>query len=108
MYPTLISFGPIQISTLSFLAVIGMVLAAFMIWRRAHEEHYDDDETFDVMLIATLVGWLAARVFHILFYYPEFGLDPWTWISLSTHPGLHEMSGIIVGLYMVWWLANRR
>lgn len=108
MFPVLFSLGPIVLYTFNLLLVCAFLGGGFVYWKRAHEEHYEDDEVFDVGVLAALCGLLISRIGFILFHFPDFQLNVLAWISILERPGLQEVFGIVGTLWCIGWLAKRK
>lgn len=108
MFPTLFTIGSFSLQTINIWLLIGFIGAGFLIWKRAHDEHYEDDQVFDVLLISTVVGVVIARVVYVLLHYAEFGNDVLAWMAFFTRPGFHEFAGILGALVAVRWQIKRR
>lgn len=108
MLPTLFAFGPITIYTLNVLSFIGLLGAGFLVWSRAHSEHYEDDLVFDAMLLTFLSGLLAARIGYVLVKMQQFGLDPIAWINIFERPGFLDLAGIVVALVVMHRLVLKQ
>ena len=105
MFPTLFSIGSFSLQTINIWLLLGFIGGGFLIWKRAHDEHYEDDQVFDVMLVALIVGIIFARIAFILFHLPDFKTDILAWFSFFTRPGFNEFIGILVMLVTARRLA---
>lgn len=101
MLPVLFSFGPITLRTVPLFVIVAWLLMAFVFWRKGREEHYSETELFDVWLQASLVGFLAGRVGHIVSNFELFNFSVIRWLDFFTYPGLQ---GLVAWLAATWAL----
>ncbi len=108
MFPTLFQLGAFSLQTINIWLLIGFIGGGFLVWKRAHDEHYEDDQVFDVLLVSTLIGILFARVVYVLFHFTDFGIDFLSWLSFFTRPGFNEFIGVIATLVAARWQLKHR
>ncbi len=102
MYPLLISVGPIAIRTASLFVFIACIAAGFIYWRRGREEHYQEDQLFDVFVVAILSGMIASRVGFVLVNFQEFGFQILDWINIIVRPGFDTHIGMLFASYIFY------
>lgn len=101
MLPTIFSYGPFVLRTLTIFAVIASIGAAFLFWRKGREEHYDEMQIFDGFLLSSLVGLLGSRIAFVIFQFSEFSFSPLKWLNIFGYPGFNLSVGIVIaGLYL--------
>lgn len=100
--------GPLTLHTISVFILIGLIGGAFLFWKRSHEEHYEDDQVFDVLLSAFLGGALIGRLGYIFFHFPDFRFDFISWIAITVRPGINEVFAIIGMAIVLAWQAKKR
>lgn len=108
MLPTLFAFGPLVIRSLTLLVIVALVGVAFLFWRKAREEHYDEMEIFDVFLASSLAGLVASRIAFIVFRFPQFGFDPLKWLNIFGHPGFNLSIGLVAAALFLFRQAEKR
>lgn len=108
MYPIIFSLGPFTLYTFNIFLIIGVLGAMFLFWQRTHTEHFEDDEVFDVLIISTVMSLLLSRVISMVFSIKTLAMNPTEWLSLIFRPGFDELAAVIVGLWYVWFLSNKR
>jgi len=108
MYPILFSLGPLTIPTFGIFALMGFFFGSFVIWKRARETHFSEEDIFDGILLVTLAGLVGARIVYILLHFSHFGFWPFGWLSLLRIPGLTFVGGLVMGLSMLNYLSRRR
>jgi phosphatidylglycerol:prolipoprotein diacylglycerol transferase len=95
MYPTLINFGSVTISTNSVFGLLAFLTTAFVYWRKTREEHYHQDQAFDAFLLASVMGLLVGRLGFVLFNFGELGKNVWNWFDVINHPGSLELFSLL-------------
>lgn len=95
MWPNLIEFGPLVISADGFFSTLAFLTTAFVFWKKTREEHYSSEQTFDVFLLATLVGLMTGRIGLIMLNWAEWSGDFWQWFNILGRPGSWLGLGIL-------------
>ena len=109
MHPTLISLGPVAISSNSIFVFLAFLTTAFVYWRKTREEHYDQDQAFDAFLLASIVGLLTGRVGFVLLNFGELGMNFWNWFNVINHPGSLELFGLFgASLYLYRYAGKQK
>lgn len=66
-------------------------------------------ESFDAVVVATVLGILSSRLSYILLHLNEFGWNWPAWISLDGYPGLWAWTGLLVAAaYLYRWASNNK
>lgn len=108
MYPTLISLGPVAISTNSVFMLLSFLTMAFVYWRRTKEEHYSQDQAFDAFLLSAVVGLIAGRVSFMLLNFAELGRNIWHWFDVVNYPGSLEFFGLLGASLYLYRFAGKQ
>ena len=109
MHPTLLTLGPLAISTKSVFATLAFLTSALVFWRKTREEHYHQDQAFDAFLLASVVGLLMGRVGFVLLHLGEFGKNVWFWLDIVGHPGNSIFVGLVsASLYLFRYAAKQK
>lgn len=108
MLPTILSLGPIVISSFGVLLVVAFFTGAFVVWKRGKEEHFEEEDLFDATLLSTFWGLLGARAWYVAFNFDKFGLDPLKIIALTRFPGLTLLGAIFVGILTLTLFSRRK
>jgi len=108
MFPVLFSLGPVTITSYGVLAVLAFFLGAFVVWKKGREEHFEEEELFDVTLLATFWGLVVARIGYIALYWSEFEWNILKWVTLVRNPGLSTEGFILGGLVVVVVFARSK
>ncbi len=96
MKPILFAWGPVIIPSFGFFLAFGFLIGSFVLWRRLKDD-YPEEDLLTLSLVLGLWSLLISRIFHVLANFDKFGLSIWSWLSLTSHPGL-SLYGAIVGL----------
>jgi phosphatidylglycerol---prolipoprotein diacylglyceryl transferase len=83
-------------------------MASFSIWKRAKDEHYEDNHIFDVIFLGIFGGIVGARLFYILFNFPDFGFRIGRWFNLA-YSNQFSWLGFLLGfIYVVKIFAKKK
>lgn len=96
---TLIEIGGFSIKWYGVLIAVGFLLALLYAYRRASDFGINTDRMVDVVLVATLLGFVGARLYYVVFSdrAAEYFADPLS-ILYVWEGGLGIYGGIIFGL----------
>lgn len=89
MWSEILSFGLISRYGYGVLSILAFVLGSFVFWKKGREEHFDEYELVDLVLILVIWGLVGARAAYIITHFHEFGLNILYWLSLWSKPGLY-------------------
>lgn len=89
----LIDLGIVQIKWYSFLILMAIIVAYFIVSREAKKKNLDEDHILNMAFYGIIIGILGARVYYVLFnlnYYLKVPLEiPMIWNGgLAIHGGL--------------------
>jgi len=108
MLPILFQISSFQVSSLGVVVGIGFFLAFFIIWRRLKEMGLDEERVIDAILLATLVGFLGARLSYVLAHFADFRFNLVYWFSLYRFPGLSFWGAVVSFLLGFSFFARRQ
>ncbi len=108
MYPILFWLGPLAIPTFGIFAILAFLSASFVIWKRARETHFSEEEIFDAIGGVTLVGLLGARLVYVIFHFYRFGFWPLGWLSFVRIPGMTFSGGLAAGVLALFFFSRRK
>lgn len=108
MFPELFSIGSFSLRTLSIVLLLAFFLGAFVLWRKAREEHYPEDQVFDMFLVSSLLGVIGARAGYILFNFNQFGFSLVKWLDTISNAGFNGIIGIFVAGAYIYKYAQRK
>ncbi len=107
MFPELFSIGSFSLRTLTIILLVAFFLSAFVLWRKAREEHYAEDQVFDMFLTSSLLGAVGARIGFIVFHFDQFGFSPLKWIDMISNAGFNGLIGLIVAGYYIYTYSKK-
>ena len=101
MFPVLLTIGPVAISSLGVFSSLAFLFGSFVVWKRAREEHIDDEDIFDIIFVSLFGGIVFGRLLFIIFHLQKFGFDLGKWLSLSYSSEISWVGFLLGGMYMV-------
>src|SRR5260221_469695 len=108
MFPVLFSIGQFTLYTSSIFMILAFLTTGYFFWRKGREEHYPEDEIFDVYLISVFWAVLASRLGFILIHFEHFGLQPLKWIDIFSTPGFIPFFGLIAAAIVIYRQAKSK
>jgi len=108
LFPVILTIGPVTITTIGVFAVLSFFLGGFFIWRRAKQEHIEDNDIFDLFFLASFSGLIGARMGYILSHITEFDFSLKSWLDPVTNHGI-SWFGFLIGFMLgMAWICNRK
>jgi len=105
--PTLFKFGILQIRYYSILFVGSFLIGLFIMQKIFKKEGYNPD-ILDTLLVYLLVGTLiGARLFHCIFYEPQYYLKHPLEILFIWKGGLASHGGLIGAIIALWLFVKK-
>ncbi len=108
MFPVILSIGSFTISSLGLFLFLAFFWGSFEIFRKMREEHFEDEEIFDLIFLGLFGGIIGARLLYILAHISDFGLNVIKWINLSINNQFLWLGFIIGMMYILRLVAKRR
>lgn len=106
MYPVLLSFGPVTISSFGLFLALAVLVGIFVVWRLVRVYDIDPEKTFDLSLLSFLGGLIGARLLYVALNWELFG--NFERIALiNRYPGLSFWGGLMGGLLTLWLFTKR-
>ena len=96
MYPVIHIFG-LNLYPYGLMLGIGLVLAIFVFMKRCNNRGFDEDSAFNLAVTAGICGILGAKLFFIIFEFPEIIKDPILIITDFSN-GFVLYGGVIIGI----------
>lgn len=99
---TVFHLGPVPLRVWGLFVALGMVVAVWIIWRRAANKKAAETMV-DLAVWVIIAGLLGARLVHVLFYEPAFYLTNPVEIFKVWHGGLSSFGGLfgaVVGFFV--------
>lgn len=97
-----------SIGFFGLIVAIGFLLSGFVLWKRAKEEHLDEQDAFNICTTAMIWALVVSRAVAVALRFDEFGLDPLRWISIFSVPGLNGVAALITMVSMILIAALKR
>ncbi len=107
MFPVLFAIGPVKFYTFTLFLIAAFLTSAHIFWRKGREEHYPEDELFDIFLKATFWGVVWSRVGFVVLHFSQFGLHPLSWINLFRFPGFVPLFGVLAVVWSLYRSAQK-
>lgn len=107
MLPSLISLGPLTISSFGLFLSASFIYATFLVWRLARAWDLNEEKVLDLVVLTFLGGFLAARIYFILIHWEFFSSDLVKALLLIKYPGLSFWGGFLGGLGVVLLFSKR-
>lgn len=85
---------------------MAILFASFAFWKKAREEHYEEEQVIDMILLTLLFGLVGARLVHIILNFGEFGLNIFYYLSLFSKPGYSWIGFYLGALYVLVRQSN--
>jgi len=78
MKPILFSLGPLQIHSYGVLIASGLLISAYFLTRRAHQDGFPSppERVLDLILITVVGGFLGARIYYVIQNFEWYALNP--------------------------------
>jgi prolipoprotein diacylglyceryltransferase len=107
MYPTLVSFGPIRLSTFLVMVGLSLLFGLFVLWKRGRELYFEEDQLFDSIWMLLIVFLVGARIGYIITHNSQMGFNVISWINVFGRPGFIYITGFLALLGAVYIKARR-
>ena len=107
VYPILLKLGPINIYSFGVFLALGFFIGAFYFWREGKNE-FEEEVILDATLAVAISAFLGARLFYILSHFANFQFNPLHWVHFYLYPGFSFWGGVIGGLSVITWFAQRK
>lgn len=104
MFPTILQIGPLVISTTGVFTALAFFFASFLIWQKGKEEHYEEVELMDGMLLIILLSLLGARAGFVLSQWPE----KIKFLDLIAEAGFSWQAALITGLVSLFLYCQKQ
>ncbi|MSR84995.1 prolipoprotein diacylglyceryl transferase [Candidatus Uhrbacteria bacterium] len=98
----------IPLQTWGTFVAVGFALATYLIWKRAGEKKLDQKLILDLAFWMFIGAFIGARVFHVLFYEPQFYFThPFAAID-PRQPGFAIFGGFLGAAIPFFWMMYKR
>lgn len=99
MFPTLIQFGPLAITSLGVSLFLALIIGSFFAWQKGKEENFDPEPLMDGIIISSVIEFFGARLLFILSH-PELGIK--AYFNFMKYPGFSFYGALLTGL--IFWI----
>lgn len=103
-----IALGPLTIQVWGLFVATGMVIAAWILQRRARRFGFDSALLLDFFLWVVVGGFIGARFGHVFFYEPAYFLANPLEVVAIWHGGMSSFGGFIGSLIAGWVFVKRK
>ena len=107
MNSVLFDFGFLEIKWYSFLILIAMLVAFFIISKEARKKGLDDDVLINILFYGMIIGILGARIYYIIFNLDYYLSNPLE-IFMIWNGGLAIHGGIIATLIFLLLYSKKK
>ena len=108
MLPVIFKLGPFTLYSFGVCLLIGFVLSLFIIWKKASEEHFDEDEVLDTLLATGVWALVGARLTYVFSNWSFFGLNVLMWLNLFGKPGFTFFGGLAAGVIALYFQTKKQ
>jgi prolipoprotein diacylglyceryltransferase len=98
MYPVLFKLGPFVIYTYGVALTIAVLLASFLIWRRARKLGYNEENVIDMILFSLFFSLVFSRLVYVATHFSQFGWEFLKIVLITYFPGLDGAAAFAGGL----------
>lgn len=102
MLPVLFKLGPFVLYSYGVVMLVGFLLALFVVWKKAREEHFEESDILDVVLISGFWGMVSSRIFYVIVHFDQFGVNVIDWLNIFGRPGFVFVGGLLGGGLTLW------
>ena len=106
MNSVLFNLGFFEIKWYSFLILIAMFLAFFVISKEARKKGMKEDELINILFYGMVIGILGARIYYVIFNLDYYLSNPLE-IFMIWNGGLAIHGGIIAGLIFLFFYSKK-
>lgn len=100
--------GPVPIRVWGFFVALGIGTSLYVIYKRSGKMSAPSQALVDHAFYTVLFGLLGARIFHIIFYEPNFYFNYPIEILKIWHGGLSSYGGFLGAIIGFLWYAKRK
>ena len=108
MFPILVEFSFFKLKSISLFVFLAAFFAAFVFWRKGREEHYDQLEIFDAFMSSGIIGFLAGRLFFVIFHWSIFAENFWQIFNVVKFPGNEPLAILFVAALFLYKRAIKK
>jgi phosphatidylglycerol:prolipoprotein diacylglycerol transferase len=98
MYPVLFQFGSFVVYTYGVALTLGVIVATFLIWRRARKLNFDQESVIDMILFSMFLSLVFARTAYVVGNFDQFSDGYLKILLVTSFPGLDGAAALLGGL----------
>jgi phosphatidylglycerol:prolipoprotein diacylglycerol transferase len=99
MFPTLIQFGPLAITSLGISLFLALIVGSFFAWQRGKEENFDPEPLMDGIIISSVIEFFGSRLLFVASH-PSLGMK--AYFNFMKYPGFSFYGALLAGL--IFWI----
>ncbi|HCZ8313057.1 TPA: prolipoprotein diacylglyceryl transferase [Staphylococcus aureus] len=96
IYPVAFNFGPLSVRWYGIIIAVGILLGYFVAQRALVKAGLHKDTLVDIIFYSALFGFIAARIYFVIFQWPYYAENPGEIIKIW-HGGIAIHGGLIGG-----------
>ena len=106
MLPTLVSLGPLRISSIGLFLMLAWAIWTFLFWKRLRDFAIEEDKIYSLMFASSIIAFCTARLTFVLSHWNLFS-DTWLRIfTIWIQPGLSLYGALIGGIFTIVYLST--
>jgi phosphatidylglycerol:prolipoprotein diacylglycerol transferase len=98
MFPTILSIGPLTISSFGVFMALAFVVMIYLVWRHLREFSLSDGQIFDHVLLVVATALAGARLWFVLTHHDIFGKNILFPFMIWKFPGFSFWGGFLIGV----------
>jgi len=108
MFPVLISVGSFTFYTFNLFVILGLIVALYVVWKKAREEAEDEEKVLDISLLAIVFGLLGGRIVEGIFSWRVFGVNIYKLLAFWIYPGFSVWGAFGAAALALFWICKKR
>ncbi len=101
-----LQIGPLHLNAYGFMFALGVLIASLLAAREARKRNLDEEIIWDLVFYLLIGIILGARLFYLLFYWPEeITLTFWEALAIW-HGGLAFFGGFLGAIAAAWFFSK--
>lgn len=106
MHPILLKFGPITIYSFGLFLAVSVLIASFIVWKRARQNALSDEKVIDIFIFSISSFIISGRLIYVFqnlaFFQNDFGRV----FLLLKYPGLSFGGGVAVCVMLIVFMSR--
>lgn len=106
MWPVLIAWGPIVISSFGFFIALAFLLGVYLVWKLSCVYELESEKVLDLLLLTFFGGLIGSRLVFIALNFSSF--VSWDqYFLINRYPGLSFWGALVGGGVTIWYFSGR-